>query len=161
MPRIRPGTASMARRLTIARPPEALICQFARRADPTPKRSNCGQLMDAPEAAPWPRNTSGPRRRCERFKAFSGPVLPSPCYGHARVLNPAPNAAIRPCSAISRPLDTPRYDALETLHASTRHPARPGQTPLERARPSPRPAPETRPGTRKGPRRGTCRPARA
>ena len=157
MPRIRPGTASMARRLTIARPPEALNYQFARRADPSPKRSNCGQLVDAPEAAPWPRNPSGPRRRCERFKAFYGPVLLPPCYGHARGLNRAPNAAIRPHRAISRPLDIPRCAPPSLARGPELRPWRPGETRPGRAEPGgnrrKRPRPKVPPKREKPPRR--------
>lgn len=47
----------------------------------------------------------------------------------------------------------PRYGALETLHASTRRPARPGQTPPERTQPPPTRHPEPAPKREKPPRR--------
>lgn len=109
---------------------------------------NCGR------AKAW----RGPSGWCENRKPLGGvlrrfqaPFSCRPTTGHARRQNRAPNAAVRPCGAISRSPDIP-----PTRRA--RNPARKHTTPraawsnAARTRPTAaHPAPGTRPETRKGP----------
>ena len=136
--------------MTISRPRAGRNCQFEREPTPSPKTLKYGETVDALKPGAAPRAGAKTESPSGRFAAFSGPVFVPPDYGHARGRNRAPNAAIRPCSAISRSPDIPPIRRARNP-ARTRRPARPGQTPLEHAQPPPTQHPEPAPKREKAP----------
>lgn len=110
-----------------------------------------GETVDALKPGAAPRAGAKTESPSGRFAAFSGPVFAPPDYGHARRQNRAPNAAVRPCGAISRPHDIPPI-------RRARNPARKHTTPRAAWSNAARthttaahPAPGTRPKREKAP----------
>ena len=99
---------------------------------------NCGR------AKAWhgPRTCAETERPSGRFAAFSGPVFAPPDTDTLEGKT-APQTPPYGLAGLFRGRTIhPRYSALETLHASTRRPTRPGQTPPERTQPPPTRHPE-------------------
>lgn len=121
------------------------------RVDPLPQTLKYGETVDAFEPGAAPELARKPKAHRGVLRRFRAPFSCRPTTDTPEG-ETAPQTPLYGLAALfrGRPI-YPRYGALETLHASTRRPARPGQTPLEHAQPPPTQHPEPAPKREKAP----------